>query len=177
MFLSNKTNNVEDFLKALNFIAPEGTNLKYFVVPVNAGPDGQMSVNGFNGFNQVASDAGYDPLPNDNQIPGVTDTITYCKRDVKGRQSISRPSYDVTATPDAFPITKSIEVPMQANKDENGQMKTDILVAGGQVLPKAHGIKVMESTDRFVDIMLEESSVGMFPKNTLFHFVKESLNG
>ena len=35
MFLNTDKNNngIEEFLKSMNFIAPEGQNLKYFIVP------------------------------------------------------------------------------------------------------------------------------------------------
>jgi len=39
-------------------------------------------------------------------------------------------------------------------------------------MPPNAGVKVLESTERFHDVMLNED-MGIFPKFTVFHFVKE----
>lgn len=208
MFLNTNGNNtsIEDFLKSMNFLAPNGQNLKYFIVPLNQ--DNQTIFN-------VASASGFEPLANENQVEGVTDNIVYARKDFKSRQSVSRPNFDPTAVPEEFPMTKEIDVPLSANEQSNGGtvggMKTDVLIAGGQILPPGAGIKVVkpnsniapahvgnlpkpvaqtegttspigvnqdkrltvvESNERCLDFILNES-IDIFPKNTLFHIVKD----
>lgn len=208
MFLNtdNNGNKIEDFLKSMNFLAPNGQNLKYFIVPVNQN-------NEMISTNAVAS--GFEPLANENQVEGVTDNIVYARKDFKDRQSVSHPNFDPTAVPEEFPITKELDVPT-ANSNpasiENTGMKTDVLIAGGQIMPPGSGIKVvkpdaniepakfgnmpkpvaipetaqgerlpieenpkvsvLESTEKCLDFILNES-IDMFPRNTLFHIVKD----
>lgn len=201
MFLNvdNSSSGVEDFLKSMNFLAPNGQNLKYFIVPLDQNN---------NEISNVAKSSGFVPLANDNQVKGVTDNIVYSKKDLKGKQSVSRPSFDPTAVPDAFPITKDLNVPTNSGtletQVENG-MKTDVLISGGAILPPGSGVKVvkpdanitpthvgnmpkpvmspeqqntnnamkvLESTEKVFDFILNES-VGCFPANTLFHFSKD----
>lgn len=201
MFLNTNTsdNGIEEFLKSMNFLVPEGQNLKYFIVPLNQNNE-VISTN--------AQASGFTPLANENQIEGVTDNIVYSRKDLKGKQSVSRPNFDPTATPEEFPITKEIDVPFSSstqNTQVENNMSTDVLISGGAILPPGSGVKtvkpdanvspihvgnmpkpvqqevpqeqnkamtVLESTDRNFDFILNES-VGYFPENTLFHFTKD----
>lgn len=200
MFLNtdNNNNGIEDFLKSMDFIAPAGQNLKYFIVPFNQNNET---------ISNTAKSSGFVPLANDNQVKGVTDNIVYSKRDLKSKQSVSKPSFDPTAIPEEFPITKELNVstnnaPMNTQVENN--MKTDVLISGGAILPPGCGVKtvkpdanitpahvgnmpkpvqepinsqnnamkVIESTDKNFDFILTEA-VDIFPVNTLFHFTKD----
>lgn len=175
MFLTNADNTVEDFLKAMKFIAPEGKNLKYFIVPINSDNDNLKNAAGFNGFEPLVQNTqnrnitDNKVIDNTFSIPGITDTITYAKRDNKLRQSVSRNNIDPTTIPAAFPITKEI-IPDQTKNGTN--LKTDVLVAGGEIKPQEAGIKIVESDDKHTDIILKEN-IGPFPRSTLFHFIGE----
>ena len=186
----------------MNFIAPEGQNLKYFIVPIN-----QNNEN----ISAAAQSSGFTPLANENQVKGVTDNIVYSKRDLKGKQSVSKPNFDPTAIPEEFPITKEINVQTNAsnqpmNTQVENNMKTDVLISGGAILPPGCGVKtvkpdanitpahvgnmpkpvmqpvnqseqnkamtVLESTDKKFDFILNEA-VDIFPANTLFHFTRD----
>ena len=93
-------------LKSMNFLAPEGQNLKYFIVPLNQNNEV---------ISNTAQSSGFVPLANENQVKGVTDNIVYSKRDLKSKQSVSKPSFDPTAIPEEFPITKEVSVATQYN--------------------------------------------------------------
>ena len=200
MFLNTdkSDNGIEEFLKSMNFLAPEGQNLKYFIVPLNQNNEV---------ISNTAQSSGFVPLANENQVKGVTDNIVYSKRDLKSKQSVSKPSFDPTAIPEEFPITKEINVatnsaPMNTQVENN--MKTDVLISGGAILPPGCGVKtvkpdanitpahvgnmpkpvqdpvptqntamkVIESTESKFDFILTEA-VDIFPANTLFHFTKD----
>lgn len=168
MFLTDEPNSIEDFLKAVKFIAPKGMNLKYFIVPAERDTPNLTNVAKDNGFlNQDNFKSNVD------NVPGVTDTIIYRKADTAEKQSVSRPSLDVTAVPSDFPITKApLEDTVTTDFSDKLPIKTDIMISGGEVMPPNAGVKVLESTERFHDVMLDED-LGMFPKFTVFHFVKE----
>jgi hypothetical protein len=154
MFLTQEPHNIEDFLKSVKFVAPEGMNLKYFIMPLN-------TANG--SFDSLANDAGFEKVKELN-VPGVTDTITYKKREVEDRNAMASANFDVAAKPAAYPT--HIETP-EAPKPED-----EVLIHGGQVPSPVRGLLVVESTDTVSDFVIRES-VGVFPKNTLFHFTKE----
>lgn len=157
MFLNtdNGGNKIEDFLKSMNFLAPEGQNLKYFIVPINQNNE-VISAN--------AQSSGFAPLANENQVEGVTDNIVYSKRDLKGKQSVSKPTFDPTAVPEEFPISKEMDVPLAADKAvgntqvENG-MKTDVLISGGAILPPGCGVKTVKP-----DANIKPAHVSNLPK-------------
>ena len=157
MFLNTDTNGnkIEDFLKSMNFMAPEGQNLKYFIVPLNQNNE-VLSAN--------AQASGFAPLANENQVKGVTDNIVYSKRDFKDRQSVSKPTFDPTTVPEEFPISKEINVPT-TSQNNNGQtqiennMKTDVLIAGGAILPPGSGVKTVKP-----DANIKPIHVGNMPR-------------
>lgn len=150
MFLNTNTEGVgiEDFLKSMNFIAPNGQDLKYFIVPLNQ--NNQVLAN-------AASTSGFEPLANENQIKGVTDNIVYSKRDFKSKQSVSKPNLDPTEVPEEFPISKEMEVPSTPNAE--GNMSTDVLIAGGAILPPGSGVKVVKP-----DANISPIHVGNMPR-------------
>lgn len=172
MFLTNQSNGIEDFLKAVNFLTPNGMQLKYFVIPMQS--DDSVTDN----ITNTVQPAGFEVESNVDNIDGVTDTMTYAKKDLLSKQSVSKPTFDVTQTPDQYPITKPITVAnsisQNVNAASNGPtqpMKTDILFTGGEIVPPNSGVKIVESTDRFCDLMLSEA-MSVLPKYTVLHFVK-----
>lgn len=154
MFLTQEPHNIEDFLKSVKFVAPEGMNLKYFIVPLN-------SVNGQ--LDTLADDAGFAKEQELN-IPGVTDTITYKKREVADRNAMASANFNVAAKPAVYPThVEADHVPVPED---------DVLLHGGRVQSPVRGVLVVESTENTSDLLIRES-VGVFPKNTLLHFTKE----
>ena len=80
---------------------------------------------------------------------------------------------DVTSIPNDFPITKAtLDDTVTTDFSDKQPIKTDIIISGGEVMPPNAGVKVIESTERFHDVMLNED-MWVFPKFTVFHFVKE----
>ncbi len=154
MFLTQQPHNIEDFLKSVKFIAPEGMNLKYFIVPLNT-VDGQLDT--------AANDAGFVKEKELN-VPGVTDTITYKKREVANTNAMASANFDISARPAEYPTHVEPETP--PTQDDN------VLIHGGQINSPVRGIFVVESTETSYDCLIRES-MGYFPKNTLFHFAKE----
>ena len=155
MFLTQEPHNIEDFLKSVKFVAPEGMNLKYFIVPLN-------TANG--ALDNTANEAGYEKVKELN-VPGVTDTITYKKREVDTRNAMASANFDISARPAEYPT--HVEPVTQPTQDDN------VLIHGGQIPSPVRGIFVVESTENSSDLLIRES-VGVFPKNTLFHFTKEN---
>lgn len=155
MFLTQEPHNIEDFLKSVKFVAPEGMNLKYFIVPLN-------SVNG--SLDNTANEAGFEKVKELN-VPGVTDTITYKKREVAEKNAMGSAHFDVSAKPATYPTHQ--ELPTQPVPED------DVLLHGGKVPSPVRGIMVVESTAFSSDFIIRES-IGVFPKNTLFHFTKEA---
>ena len=73
MFLQSEDHDINDFLSAVNFIAPQGFNLKYFIVPYAAN-NSVLAGNAINnGFEQ------YEPERNSQDVKGITHTITYVR--------------------------------------------------------------------------------------------------
>lgn len=154
MFINDQDHVITDFLKAVNFIAPQGMSLKYFIVPYAANTEGLASVADQNGFLQ-------DISSNAQNVPGITDTITYAKKDYSKRQSFNDSNFNLNQIPNEYPITK------QAPSLEPSQI--ELISSGTNIKSPVNGIKVLESTRTFSDILLKES-IGVFPKNTLLHF-------
>ena len=112
----------------------------------------------------AAQSSGFTPLANENQVKGVTDNIVYSKRDLKGKQSVSKPNFDPTAIPEEFPITKEINVQTNAsnqpmNTQVENNMKTDVLISGGAILPPGCGVKTVKP-----DANITPAHVGNMPK-------------
>lgn len=154
MFLTQEPHNIEDFLKSVKFVAPEGMNLKYFIVPLNATTTA---------LDNNANDAGFEKVKELN-IPGVTDTITYKKREVADKNAMGSANFDIAAKPAIYPTHVEPEAPAVP--------EDAVLIHGGKVPSPVRGIMVVESTETSSDLLIRES-VGLFPKNTLFHFTKE----
>lgn len=156
MFLTQEPHNIEDFLKSVNFVAPEGMNLKYFIVPLNA-------VN--KDFNNAANENGFQ-AEKEMDVPGITDTMTFTKRRPVEQNAMATANFNPAAVPAKYPthITPTKEAPSQ---EEN------IMVSGGKVMSTPNNVLVVESTERSSSLLLRES-LGLFPKNTLFYFVREN---
>lgn len=164
MFLQSEDHDINDFLKAVNFIAPQGYNLKYFIVPYAANNTilaGGAAQNGF----EVS-----EPESNSQDVKGITDTITYLRKDMKNRQSFNDSNFNLNQIPNEFPITR----PQTATSNLE-PLQTDLISAGTIVPSPIAGVKVLESKKEYIDMKLEEN-VGCFPKHTILHFTKTQLN-
>lgn len=149
MFLTAKPQTIEDFLKAINFIAPQGYNLEYFITPADGSENNYAA----------PADAGFTSTVSDSIVPGVTDTIMYTKKDLADTHSFSPSGINLNEVPNAMPKT----VPASTQP----------------AIPGAHSTTIMTPVklDRRVgqndqDIQIKESFMG-FPKFTLFHFTKD----
>lgn len=161
MFLTQEPHTIEDFLKSVNFITPQGMNLKYFIVPLNGVNDA---------FTAVSTEAGYSPEQELN-VPGVTDTITYTKRQAVNKNALGTSNFDPSAKPEIYPT--------HIEPVRNVTPEDDIVKHGGRVQSGASiydtpdiAAEVLESVNRkdgLVRKILKES-VGCFPKNTLLCF-------
>jgi hypothetical protein len=151
MFLTAKPQTIEDFLKAINFIAPAGYTLEYFITP-------QDENNKENAY-VAPKDIGFTSTPSESIVPGVTDTIVYTKKDLNDTHSFSPHAFDLNAVPNEMP--KSVPT------------TTGTPIATAQATTIMSPVKL----DRRVgvndqDIQIQESFMG-FPKFTLFHFTKD----
>ena len=159
MFLQDSPHDINDFLHAVNFVTPNNMDIKYFIVPIAADTSALQVAANNSGFTREVE----NPVQ-ENNIPGITDTVIYAKKDFKSRQSFNNSNFDVSHIPNEFPITN------------NGALKASeqakLLDDGGEIKNPNRGIKVIESTRRTLDIMLKKA-VGPLPKNTICHFVKK----
>lgn len=168
MFINDQDHTIEDFLQAVNFVAPKGMSLKYFIVPYAANTEALMA---------GAGQYGFEPEPtiqaNAQDVPGVTDTITYAKKDYANRQSFNDSNFNLNQVPNEFPITRQGATSMEP-------MQTDLIAAGANIQSPIKGVKVLESMTGTSDILIRES-FSILPKNTLLHFekskMKEMANG
>lgn len=150
MFLTAKPQTIEDFLKAINFIAPKGYTLEYFITPQD----------GTNNNYVAPNDIGFTSAPSESIVPGVTDTIVYTKKDLGETHSFSADPFDLNVVPNAMPKNAPAAT-------------TSPIVGTGQAITVMTPVKL----DRRVgvndqDIQIQESFLG-FPKFTLFHFTKD----
>lgn len=163
MFLQSEDHDINDFLSAVNFIAPQGFNLKYFIVPYAAN-NTILAGNAINnGFEQ------YEPERNSQDVKGITDTITYVRKDMRDRQSFNDSGFNLNQIPNEFPITRQNVAPSELEP-----LQTDLVVSGTEIKSPIAGVKVLESRNDYIDLKLEEN-VGCFPKHSIFHFVKNVL--
>ena len=160
MFLQSEDHDINDFLSAVNFIAPQGFNLKYFIVPYAAN-NSILAGNAINnGFEQ------YEPERNSQDVKGITDTITYVRKDMKDRQSFNDSGFNLNQIPNEFPITRQ-----NVSPSELEPLQTDLVVSGTEIKSPVAGVKVLESRNDYIDLKLEEK-IGCFPKHSVLHFVK-----
>lgn len=163
MFLQSEDHDINDFLSAVNFIAPQGFNLKYFIVPYAAN-NTILAGNAINnGFEQ------YEPERNSQDVKGITDTITYVRKDMKDRQSFNDSGFNLNQIPNEFPITRQ-----NATPSELEPLQTDLVVSGTEIKSPIAGVKVLESRNDYIDLKLEEK-IGCFPKHSILHFTKNIL--
>ena len=162
MFINDQDHTIEDFLQAVNFVAPKGMSLKYFIVPYAANTEALMA---------GAGQYGFEPEPtiqaNAQDVPGVTDTITYAKKDYTNRQSFNDSNFNLNQVPNEFPITRQGATSMEP-------MQTDLIAAGANIQSPIKGVKVLESMTGTSDIFIKES-FSILPKNTLLHFEKSKM--
>lgn len=151
MFLTAKPQTIEDFLKAINFIAPQGYTLEYFIAPQD----------GSNENNYVApNNTGFVGAPSESIVPGVTDTVVYTKKDLNDTHSFSADPFDLNQVPNAMP--KNAPTTTQNPLIGTGQ---STLVMTPVKLDRRVGSNTQ-------DVQIKESFMG-FPKFTLFHFTKD----
>lgn len=151
MFLTAKPQTIEDFLKAINFIAPQGYTLEYFITPQDGNND--------NGY-VAPNDIGFTSAPSESIVPGVTDTVVYTKKDLGDTHSFSPTAIDLTAVPNAMPKTAPVTT---ANP----------ITGTGQAITVMTPVKLdRRVTANDQDVQIQESFMG-FPKYTLFHFTKD----
>lgn len=160
MFLTDAPKNIKDFLDSVNFLAPQGMSMKYFIVPFAAGSED---------LHQQATQNGFEQVIDNQNVSGVTDTITYKKKDLGSRVSYAGTPPVVNNVPNSFPITQ----PGQQQQILQ-PMQQDMVISGMQMNSPIQSVKVVESTRFHKDILIKEA-IGCFPKNTLFHFVKENV--
>src|SRR5574344_1071194 len=106
MFLTTKPQTIEDFLQAVNFIAPKGYNLIYFITPHNNVSDTNMQDNQGPQYSPPI-ESNYIPNsePSVSIVPGITDTVMYTKKDFKDTHSFSQPNINLEEIPNAMPKT------------------------------------------------------------------------
>ena len=107
MFLTTKPQTIEDFLKAVNFIAPRGYTLQYFITPQDIHSDNQN-------FNSDASyipprDSGFFPEEKDDTMNNISGTITYSKKNLANTHSFSNSAMNLGEIPAAMPRTLSTQ--------------------------------------------------------------------
>jgi hypothetical protein len=165
MFLTNEIQNIEDFLKALQFIPPKGMDISMFTMPVNTSDDrltneqfNKEFPSAFGDFNKVES--------NVQNIPGITDTITYTKKQARNAHSFNDSNFDINAKPTTMP--------KEPTKPE--LLTSKVTTYGGYVenpIKLNRIAQVVESTmnNDIVTIQLKEQ-FKCFPKNTIFTCVK-----
>jgi len=163
MFLQSEDHNIDDFLNAVNFIAPQGFNLKYFIVPYAANTTILAGGAQDNGYERV------EPERNSQDVKGITDTITYVRKNMKDRQSFNDSGFNLNQIPNEFPITRQNQAPSNLEP-----LQTDLIADGTEIKSPIAGVLVTESRKDYIDIQLKEA-IGCFPKHTLLHFVKNNL--
>jgi hypothetical protein len=151
--LQNDQQGIEEFLQALNFIAPKGTNISYFITPVS---DSNLT--------GTANNAGYQVEKNTQDAPGVTDTMTYTKKPLKTTHSFSSNQFNANVVP----------APMPKEPTSPELLTQDVVVSGGYVnSPEKldRVFKIVESTRDHIDVQLNED-FGPFKEKSLFHCVR-----
>lgn len=136
---------MEDFLKAVGFIAPEGMTLEYFIVP-NDKVSSQYNV----------------PKNSNFELNGISKDLskTYTQRDPKTKLSFSDIPDDSMTIPGPLPT-----------KLPNVNRTTQAAINGVEVKAPGQALQIVETTKTYKSFILNESWAG-FPKYTLFHFKK-----
>lgn len=153
MFLTARPLTVEDFLNAVNFIAPKGYSLQSFITPNKDenGEDIDVTIPESSGFTKEDFKANEE---------GVTDTQYYTKKDMGNSRSFSRSTINLGEVPNSMP-----------SQDDNFPAQLIKTTALGLTL-KSPEIIDRRTTETEKDIQIAES-YACFPKHTLFHFVKD----
>lgn len=155
MFLSARPLTLEDFFKSVNFIAPQGYTLEYFITPAT-NDEGQYQEL------DIPTETGYvleQPEP-ENNVEGVTDTLYYTKKNMDNVKVFSPTSINLSEVPTSLP-SKNDTLPQQFLAS----------ISMGSTI-KSPEIIDRRTTETEKDLQITEA-VGCFPKHTLFHFVKD----
>lgn len=140
MILLNNEQTVEDFLKACNFLAPKGMELKYFIVPKESNY-------------QVPQGTGF-------QLEGISKDLskTYSQKDPQLKHSFADSPNDSGICPPSLTAHEGAVAPIVQQA-----------IQGTMIKSPATGLQIIENTSKEKSVMLKEDWCG-FPRNTLFHF-------
>jgi hypothetical protein len=147
VYLTKPDYGIDDFLKAVNFIAPRGTTLEMFIVPKQEGQGFTLPVN--SGFAEVAD------LPPD-------ESITYRRSEPVMKQDMA-----------AAPIEYSYWDPQPMGRKQPSVSRLPNVTEPEEL--ESPFVKILaESNETPSDFMLREDWM-MFPRGTIFHVKKSSL--
>ena len=155
MFLSARPLTLEDFFNSVNFIAPKGYTLDYFITPATDDNGQYQELN-------IPTEAGYaltQQKPASN-VEGITDTLYYTKKNMDNVKVFSPTSLNYSEVPASLP-SKNDTLPQQFLAS----------ISMGSTI-KSPEIIDRRTTETEKDLQITEA-VGCFPKHTLFHFVKD----
>lgn len=155
MFLSARPLTLEDFFKSVNFIAPQGYTLEYFITPSTNDEGQYQELN-------IPAETGYaleQPKP-ENNVEGVTDTLYYAKKNMDNVKVFSPTSINLSEVPTSLP-SKNDTLPQQFLAS----------ISMGSTI-KSPEIIDRRATETEKDLQITEA-IGCFPKHTLFHFIKD----
>lgn len=157
MFLVKQDFDINDFLKALGFVAPKGFQVDYIMTPENEGTPAQQA-----NVNMFASTANLTPQPQ----PG----IKYLKKDLSNIKSFSdnyfAPSNDqvnLVSFPAHTQKPNPAVVGGVANEVANAQKTNYTLLKS----PDSGAVQVVENQANNITLLLKESDA--FPRNTLIN--------
>lgn len=156
MVLQNKEYGLEDFLKDVNFICPQGFNIKYILIPDTNGLDIKNL--------DLLSNSGYDidSVPSEQN---KSKNIYYAKKDLKSTHSFSKSNLDTyTLNPMPKQVNNEVELVDSDNQDDINSLNPFM---GSAVKP----IQVVENSKRNFKFILKENIAGL-PKNTLFNLCR-----
>lgn len=157
MFLVKQDFDINDFLKALGFVAPKGFQVDYIMTPENEGTPAQQA-----NVNMFASVANLTPQP---QLG-----VKYMKKDLSNIKSFSDDYFapiNDQANLTSFPIHTQKPNPVIATPDASNMaatQKTDYTLLKS---PDAGAVQVVENQANNITLLLKES--GAFPRNTLLN--------
>jgi hypothetical protein len=147
-------NTIPTFLKDVNFIAPAGYTIDYFVTPTNK-EETEETI--------LPADESHDYFDVQESSDKATTTV-FLKRPIQGIQSTPVENQTIITVPGSYPKTEGTNAEFENNKN--------IIEGGGSVEAGDRFIKpLIESSNRKV-FMLKEK-IKRFPKNTLFYCFKE----
>lgn len=153
MFLTARPLTVEDFLKAVNFIAPKGYSLESFVAPTVDENGNEIKMN-------IPEESGFTVDNFNANVEGLTDTQYYTRKNMDSTHAFSKSTINLGEVPSSMP-SQNDDFPEKF-------LKTTSL---GMTL-KSPEVIDRRTTEVEKDLQIKES-FACFPKHTLFHFVKD----